>query len=102
MKLNDIEKEWYIKEWYNEPQSVRMSNYDANLIACLKFLLEEYKSKYPDDIVDLRSFVNSDSHFWQFCFNSRRLKDKEIQALKDEVIPHIRNFFDLYENTFKY
>lgn len=86
MKLNDIEK-----EWYNEPQSVWMSNYDANLVACLKFLLEKYKSKYPDDIVDLR---NSDSHFWQFCFNSRRLKDKEIQALKDEVIPHIRNFFD--------
>lgn len=84
MKLTGIEK-----EWHDKLSEIGMSNYDANFMARLKILFEEYKRIYPDDIVDFRSFVNIDSNFWQFCLNSRRLKEKEIQGI-------IRNFFDLY------
>lgn len=62
-----------------------MSNYDANLMARLNILFEEYKRKYPDDIFDFEGFVNPNGSFHQFCIDSGRLTSDEINAFFHNV-----------------
>ena len=84
MKLTSIEK-----EWYDKLLEIGVSNDDANLMARLKFLGEEYKRKYPDD----KRFVN----FHQFCIDSGRLTSDEINKFSQMLQQCQNNPFD---NTF--
>ena len=86
MKLTSIEK-----EWYDKLSEIGMSNYDANLMARLKILFEEYKRKYPDDIVDFKGFVNPNGSFHQFCIDSGRLTSDEINEFFHKMLQQCQN-----------
>ena len=83
MKLTSKEK-----EWYDKLSEIGMSNYDANLMARLKILFEEYKRKYPDDI---EGFVNPNGSFHQFCIDSGRLTSDEINEFFHNVLQQCQN-----------
>ncbi len=80
MKLTSIEK-----EWYDKLLEIGMSNDDANLMARLKFLFEEYKRKYPDD---------KGGSFHQFCIDSGRLTSDEINKFFQMLQQCQNNPFD--------
>lgn len=84
------------KEWYDKLQSLGMSNCHANLMARLKFLFEEYKRIYPDDIVDFKGFVNPNGSFHQFCINSGRLTSDELNLFFHHLYRSLHPYDDFF------
>lgn len=97
MKLNDIEK-----EWYDKLSELGMSNYDANFMARLKFLIEEYKRIQDDDIVDFEGFVNLNGSFYQFCIDSGRLTSDEINLFYHNVYRSLHPYDDFFSTHYDY
>lgn len=76
MKLNDPEV-----EWFNRLVELRLSQQDANILARLKCVVDQYQELHPDKAADFNEWKYKTGDFYQFCINCGRLEQSEMDAL---------------------
>lgn len=73
------------KMWYEGLPRIGLDECDANLIARLKCLIDNYKENNPEEIVSFTYFLNNSSPLYKIGINSGRLSSAEIDGVVQKL-----------------
>ena len=86
--------------WYDKFQCIGFDECNANLMARLKCLIDNFKENTPDVIINFKDFLNKSGPLYLFCMDSGRLTSDELNIIFHQLCRSLPSIYNPFDNPF--